>query len=56
MLGGTDVDQLLDLIENHPEEMLERALYNASATLKVGITSGCDKGAPTIVQRQSTGA
>lgn len=52
MLGGTSFPDLVDLIKNYPDSVLEQALENAVKTLRNGITSGCDKGAPSYTTRR----
>lgn len=46
MLSGTSMDDLVSRIEGSPGEMRERALANARATLRAGVTTACDKGSP----------
>ncbi|MEQ1744355.1 MAG: amidohydrolase family protein [Saprospiraceae bacterium] len=52
MLGGISFPELVDTIQNRPEVVLEQALENAARSLRNGITSCCDKGAPTYVTRR----
>lgn len=52
MLGGTSFPELVDLINNRPDDVLEQALENASRSIRNGITSCCDKGAPSYATRR----
>jgi imidazolonepropionase-like amidohydrolase len=52
MLGGTSFPDLVDTIQNRPDTVLEQALENAALSLRNGITSCCDKGAPSYVTRR----
>lgn len=52
MLGGTSFPDLVDLIQNQPDSVLEQALDNAARSLRNGITSCCDKGAPSYTTRR----
>lgn len=47
MVSGTSFVSLLEALSERPEEIHQTAFENGRKTLRVGITTACDKGAPT---------
>jgi imidazolonepropionase-like amidohydrolase len=46
MLGESSLTRAVDMIENHPDTMMQIVMENARRTAACGITTVCDKGPP----------
>jgi imidazolonepropionase-like amidohydrolase len=46
MLGESSLTRAVDMLENHPETMMQMVMENAKQTAACGITTVCDKGPP----------